>query len=581
MRILSKVLDISKWMSDKAINRYFSFNSRQRSKKIESVSAHVLEKMDFIDQSTPIEKGYNYLIDSCNAKRCFQPYVSQYSDFRISHKSPFPEIFDTALILDTLNGKQFDSTIVQTCLKYLRDHRGTNKLFSFFEDPRLLPQDVDDTALATLMLMNNQKISPQDAKTAADAIIANVNDNGIIQTYFSPRGGRDGRIDPSVCANALRLIHQLGQGNESLPTENYLYSFLEKTGCLDNVYYGNRLFFYFMWEAMKISGSLKNRFISLFANRLISDIGSSANPIDLASRVIVSTEMGLSNDMEIDKLYRLQQKDGSWPIDIAYTGSRKNLYWGSKAISTAFALRALDNEKTIQLKNKLFSLPVLSMGFEIVDGLLKYGKTFSPLSLKSRVIVVTHPETFSTQASKFYESDKQSPNNSLTEKGKQEALSIGKRLKKEIACHPIIIYHADNTRTFETAQIIKGEFPDSIPQSVSWLNEINCFDWHGRDTQEVLETDFLAQAMFLKSNCLAKASKGQSFLEYLNEVYNGLRYLQSTQNETSKILLCTSRVALVAIKILVQIDVEFDSQHHIDWSAMARTTKTGTVFNLF
>ncbi|MGZ8945734.1 MAG: hypothetical protein ACXW1W_09945, partial [Methylococcaceae bacterium] len=82
---------------------------------------------------------------------------------------------------------------------------------------------------------------------------------------------------------------------------------------------------------------------------------------------------------------------------------------------------------------------------------------------------------------------------------------------------------------------------------------------------------------FLKSNCLAKASKGQSFLEYLNEIYKGLLYLQATQNETSQILLCTSRVALVAIKVLLQMDVEFDSQHHIDWSIMARKTKTGTV----
>lgn len=551
--------------------------------KTTSVSSRVLQAMDVEDSLTPLQKGYNYLTDSCNAKRCFQPVVSGYADFRESKKSPFYEFFDTSLILDLLHNKPFDAVTREVCLRYLKDSQGANKLFSFFEDATLLPQDVDDTSLATLNLLRHRKMSRKAAMQVADAIIANVDEKGVIQTYFPPTGGRDGRIDLSVCANAMRLIHQLGRGHEALPTEDYLYSFLDKMRLLNqtgSLYYGNHAFFYFMWDALKISESLNKRFADLFADRVVTSIGSSESPIDLASRIIVTSEMGLSNYMEIDKLYRLQQKDGSWPIDVAYTGSRKNLYWGSKMVTTAFALRALDNDVVTQLNHKMRTLPVLSRGFEVANAYLKYTKDFIPLSFKRRIIVVTHTETLSARDSKFYETDKESPSNSLTEKGKHHAISIAKRLRGGVSTPNVVIFHGENTRTFQTAELLKREFPDVSPACASWLNEINCFDWHGKETQEVIKTSSVAQAMFSQSNSLAQASKGQSFLEFLNGVYEGLLQLQKTEQEKTTILLCTSRVNLVAIKVLTQRDVLYDAYSHIDWSTMARKTETGSFFTL-
>lgn len=551
--------------------------------KTSSLSAFVLEKMSLSSKATPVEKGYKYLMDSCNAKRCFQPSVSQYPDFRKIYSTPFPEIFDTSLILDLLHRKQLDPVIVRTGLRYILENQAENKLFCFFEDHSLLPQDVDDTSLAMIVLMKYQKANADDVGKVADAIIRNVDENGIIQTYFPPRNGRDGRLDLSVCANALRFIHQIGRGNECKPTENYLYKFLEKMKPLDNsgsLYYGNHAFIYFMWEAIKSSESLKARFGSLFADRVKSLINSSSSSIDLASRIAVLAEMNIPNFMEIDRLFHLHQEDGSWPMEVAYTGSRKNLFWGSKMVTTAFALHALDRENVAQLSQKMQSLPVLSKGFQVVDGYLQYTKSFSPLTLKFKIIVVTHTETYSSRSSKFYDADKDSLCNSLTEKGKQDVSYLTEILKKNISDNPIIIFHGENKRTYETAEIIKSHFKGSSSKSDSWLNELNCApEWLGKHHQEVLENDFIAQAMFLKSNCLANPSNGENFLEFLNTVYTGLNNLQNKEFEKNTlIVLCTSRVNLVAIKILLQKEVILDSDHNIDWSTMAKNTKAGTTF---
>lgn len=573
----------------KSIHHVIS-NSRLFSKKIDSdyqaksVSSYVLEKMHADNGLSPIEKGYKYLEDGCGAKRCFQPYISANPSFKHRTMTPFPEIFDTALILDLLYEKPLDPIITNACLIYLKNNQRSNHLFSFFEDPTLLPQDVDDTALVALNLIRHRQISHQVAEKIGDAILLNTAENGIIQTYFPPRGGREGKIDPSVCANALRLLHCLGKGDGSFPTENYLYDLLEKMNPADSaegLYYGKYAFFYFMWEAIKQSNSLKKRFESLFIDRVVASIGASSSPIDLATRVTVLIELGLNNDMEIDKLYRLQQKDGSWPIDIAYTGSRKNLYWGSKMVSTAFAIRALDHKKCSELKDKLRKLPVFTIGIEIVNGSLKYKESFSPLLVKHSIVVVTHTETPSVLNARFYDADKESPNNALTEKGKQDAITLAKKLESFVLNRSLTILHGDNIRALQTAQSIQRYFDLSAVRCVSWLNEINCLDWSGRGIAEVLETNFAAQAMFLKSDCLVKASKGQNFLEILNIVYEGLIHLQQTEREGKTIILSTSRVTLVAIKILLGKDIIYCSNRKIDWSAMAKQTKNGTIFPLF
>ncbi|MGA8164807.1 MAG: histidine phosphatase family protein [Waddliaceae bacterium] len=539
------------------------------------LSARVLQQMHLRNNRTPVEKGYDYLINTCNARRCYQPVVSAYSDFRTSMPTPFPEIFDTILILDLLEKKQFDPITIETGLRYLSENQRDNNLFGFFEDSSLLPPDVDDTALAMVVLLKHRRVKMSMARQAADAIIKNVDEKGVIQTYFPPRDRRDRRVDPSVCANALRFIYQMGRGDECRTTENYLFSFLENLSPDEGtLYYSKETFFYFMWEALKASDSLKNRFENLFADRLTERFGTSSNPIDLACRVLVSFEMGIPKHKELECLQDLHQADGSWPVDVAYTGSRKNLYWGSQMVTTAFALRALDNKGER-------SFPIVPSGFKMASEKLRYTEQFSSLSLQHHVIMVTHSDTLASRLKNFYDPDPDSIQNALTEEGKKHAAEIGKKLKKELLDRKVAILYGGNVRTSQMASIFKKQFPAADSQSVSWLNEINCDGWLGRPVQKVLGEDISAQAMFNHSNCLERSERGESFLDLLNRVYSGLINLQNGQfKENTTIILCTSRVNLAALKVLQRKDVDHSSNGCIHWSTMARKIEPGTVFFL-
>ncbi len=533
-------------------------------------------------KQTPLEKGYSYLIHNCNARYCYQPVVSADPQFSEVVKTPFPEIFDTTLILDLLIDKPFCPITLEIAHNYISKHQKEDNLFTFFEDPTLLPADVDDTALAMLVLLKNRKRTEKEAHAVVDKIVTNCDEEGRIQTYFPPQNGRESRVDPSVCANALRLIHLLGRGSECKATEDFLFHYLEELSSLPsekNLYYGNQTFFYFMGEALKVSPGLRKRFESLFIERMRSCIGSSMGAIDLATRVIVSNDWGVLNPMEVEKLSFLQKDDGSWPLDVAYTGSRKNLYWGSSMLSTAFALRALDHEKVQADQKERAAMPIFAQGFELKSGLLSYGKSFEPFHFDYETLAITHTETLSALSGKFYAPDPNATANALTAKGEQDAHELGRRLKAEVGEKPCLILHGDNTRTFQTASAICAQIPTASLQRAVWLSEIQCGEWLGSDSAHVLQTNFTAISMFHHSNCLAQPKDGENFLTFLNNIYLGLKELQKKNlPKNTIVLLCTSRVNLVALKILTQNEVI--DHTYIDWSQMAKSTKPGTLFPL-
>ncbi len=381
---------------------------------------------------------------------------------------------------------------------------------------------------------------------------------------------------------ALRLIHLLGKGEECQMTEDFLFHYLEqgvrKEG---NLYYGNQMFFYFMGEALQSSPHLKKRFEALFVDKVQEQMGSSMTPIDLASRIIVSNEWGLADHMEIERLVYLQQGDGSWPVDMAYTGSRKNLFWGSPMISTAFALRALDHPNVQKIRQQHFSLPLFHQGFLLENGLLSYSSSFTAFDSAYETWVVTHAETPAALYGKFYDPDPNAFVNALTAQGQRDARAIGRRLKQEMGDRPIFIIHAQNTRTAQTASQLQEPLSQASIANVAWLNEIHCGEWLGQDSMQILDTHVAAAAMFHHSQCLVSPKNGESFLHFINRIYLGLKDLQNTHlRKDTVILLCTSRVNLVALKILFKKEVDFDAANNILWAQMAKTIRSGTVFRL-
>jgi len=238
----------------------------------------------------------------------------------------------------------------------------------------------------------------------------------------------------------------------------------------------------------------------------------------------------------------------------------------------------LDNKKVFQTRKKMFSLPIFSIGLELSNGLLSYNKFFKIIKSRHEMVAITHTETPSGLLSKFYDPDPASLSNALTEKGQKDARALGYSLRAEFGEKPVVILHAKNTRTFQTALAIREQLPQAKMECANWLNEIYCSEWLGQDSGKVLQTNFTASSMFHHSNCLAHPKDGENFLEFLNKIYLGLKELQQRDVNDTTILLCTSRVNLVALKILTQRDIEYDSNTRIDWARMAHKSKAGTVF---
>lgn len=213
-----------------------------------------------------------------------------------------------------------------------------------------MPDEVDTTALTALALRGKEDSSEQIKKTV-EKILQNTNEEGIIQVYFPPREKRENRIDHTVCASAMRLIYQLGYDDSANKTEDYMYGILKDQSYLDGSYFfpSPDAFLYYLYKAIVGSKQALERFRPLLTENVKSRLNSTARPLDLAMRIIMSVGLGLLKDEQIfskvnqekQTLESLQKEDGSWPKYALYKAGRSDIYFGSKSISTAFAVNAL------------------------------------------------------------------------------------------------------------------------------------------------------------------------------------------------------------------------------------------------
>lgn len=197
-------------------------------------------------------------------------------------------------------------------------------------------------------------------RAVSKKILDNVNEAGIIQVYFPPRGERKNRIDATICASAMRLLYQAGLDADAKTTEDYMYQTLESKSYLEGTWFYPLpdAFLYYLAKAIVLSPRALDRFHSLLVENLQERLGTTSHPLDLAMRILTVTTLGLvANDAILEKmneeklkLESLQKQDGSWPKDALYKAGRSDTYFGGKEISTAFSVSALRALQTLQLK---------------------------------------------------------------------------------------------------------------------------------------------------------------------------------------------------------------------------------------
>lgn len=278
------------------------------------------------------EPGLAYLFQQWRSDR-FDCFVSPNRELDKSQASP-PERF-TALVVGQLlselpEAQALTTQIAQTLALAVA---GADRVHFFHEAARL-PPDADCTAVAYLLLLRTGQVDEQQAHRAFDLIAQTTNSDGIVATYFDPTGERANIIDAVVCANVVRLALRLGRLGEVWRTALYLRRLVRATEYLD----GSR--YYPSPDCLLYALSLGEPYAEL-RTAVTNRIGATDHVIDLAQRVIAARRLGVVNEIDRARLISRRLPDGSWPAEGWFCYGRSKHWFGSAALSTAFALAAL------------------------------------------------------------------------------------------------------------------------------------------------------------------------------------------------------------------------------------------------
>ncbi len=247
------------------------------------------------------------------------------------------ELFSSMIILDLLVDLELNNDIKKNIIRILLNSMGEKGLFTFYANKTSLLADVDDTSLAHTALTKAGSINPEIASRAVEAVIQNVTPEGIIKIWF----GSSAVIDPAVCANAVYFIHLYGKGQRCKLTEDFIYQVITTNTYqeMEFCYPSEDTYLYLVSRLLDFP-VLSRKFADPLNERLKKRINTTDNALDLSMRVICSNKLGISNDIEAEKLCRLQQMDGGWPPWALFVGCLGS-FFGSREITTAFAIRAL------------------------------------------------------------------------------------------------------------------------------------------------------------------------------------------------------------------------------------------------
>ena len=262
--------------------------------------------------------------------------------FDTANKAP-SELFTTMMISELLRDFPGYERIAGEILHRLASTMTGRGTFHFFTDPNRLPADIDCTSVGLTLLSQTGMLSSQDLESGIRIILNNVNENGVIEVYINPGSDRRGIVDPVVCANAMYLLALYGVQEEAEATNHFLLQVLQDERYAKGTrYYPSRATI--LHRFARLVHRFPVRYGMLYdplCRELRKCMGTSYYPLDLAQRIITASLLGMASRAEQQQLARLQNADGSWPADGFFRYGRTKIYFGSRALTTAFALKAL------------------------------------------------------------------------------------------------------------------------------------------------------------------------------------------------------------------------------------------------
>ncbi|MGM5484836.1 MAG: hypothetical protein ACQEP1_03105 [Nanobdellota archaeon] len=274
-------------------------------------------------------------------------FCSLSHDRRINSPEPAPkEIGSSVLVLRTALARDGHSSTRKRVVDHIRSNMNDDFSVHFFEDKSLLPPDADTTSFTLSTLIESGDLDKEDLSDIAWKIADN-KDNGRINVYFHPEQySRKNRFDEVALSNICHFLYMNGFENEADEQLKEITRFF-KEGRFSK---GSR--YYFSPDAAVYFASNLTSFFSSESefNRLLRGIngrrlGRTDHPLDMAMRITSAYRLGLKDKVDSKRLSDLQNPDGSFPADSIYKYGSKDVYFGSRVITTAFSVEALVNAK--------------------------------------------------------------------------------------------------------------------------------------------------------------------------------------------------------------------------------------------
>jgi len=253
-----------------------------------------------------------------------------------------PEVFSTMVAAQLVLDAGQDSTLVSHALRLVSSSCNPRGFVHFFADRALLPADIDCTGVGHALLISAGRAHP-DLDGIVDRLLRNVTSAGIMEVYEQPAASRSDRIDATAAVNALYLVFHCGREAEARPSLDFVEHHLTSRAFEQGTRYypSGDTFLYFLSRLLRDFERAQPRFLGPLHEVLKPRFGKEASVLTRATRVAAADNVGLFDTEDLAVIAAAQRPDGSWPPGAFFKYGRASRYFGSEAVTTAFALRAL------------------------------------------------------------------------------------------------------------------------------------------------------------------------------------------------------------------------------------------------
>jgi broad specificity phosphatase PhoE len=215
------------------------------------------------------------------------------------------------------------------------------------------------------------------------------------------------------------------------------------------------------------------------------------------------------------------------------------------------------------------------------SGRIRYGEGFEPVQLGDlRLFIVSHGQTDFNEIKGAQDARADGrPEFELNEKGKRQAVwgaqNLLRWVEKDITDGNLILYESPSKRAHQTAvpflDLVKEKIGKNLDLTVHpGIREIDLGSWSGLTPDQLKDRDeqaFLQLKDFQKRNVLVQPKGGQSFLQYLDAVKQGLEDIVAN-NQGKTVVLYTHGIYIRALKVLLQT-WDIPTEDFIDYGDIA------------